>query len=175
MNPLTHRRCRHCRQRFLPDYRNAFHQQFCSAAACRHASKQASQRRWLRKPENRAYFREPDNLLRVRAWRLSHPGYWRTARRACEQFTDSGLDLKLKPESSDPLRGPGGTLQDFCRAKIPVLLGLISSLGHYALQEDIARCASRVVSEAQCILQQCHLKRPAPGQPAGVMNFHESG
>ena len=44
---------------------------------CRQASKAASQRRWLRKPDNRDYFSGPTHVERVRQWRQAHPGYWR--------------------------------------------------------------------------------------------------
>ncbi|MGH8603837.1 MAG: hypothetical protein ACREXR_13995 [Gammaproteobacteria bacterium] len=53
---MTHRRrrkCRSCGELFRADVRNLRHQKYCSNAACRKASKVASQRRWLSKPENR--------------------------------------------------------------------------------------------------------------------------
>jgi hypothetical protein len=50
-------------------------QRFCAAPKCRTASKQASQRRWLRKPENQAYFRGEQHVNRVQAWREKHPDY----------------------------------------------------------------------------------------------------
>lgn len=37
------RRCVHCGQLFTPDARNAHHQRYCPAPACRLASKHASQ------------------------------------------------------------------------------------------------------------------------------------
>lgn len=166
------RRCLHCFSSFIPDYRNVRHQRFCSASECRQASKRASQRRWLRKPENRNYFREPDNAARVREWRLAHPGYWRTHNRrwACRRAPDlTGI--------SQPNRTPleFGTLQDFCRMKITVLTSLIAHLGGRALQEEIAVCARQVLLEAQCILKQCHSSvAPAPG-PAQPTNYHETG
>jgi hypothetical protein len=55
-------------------------QQYCSKEACRRASKAASQRRWLEKPENKAYFRGPDHVERVRNWRTEHERYWHRAR-----------------------------------------------------------------------------------------------
>ena len=70
------RKCRHCRELFLPDPRNLRHQHYCSKPECRRASKAASQRRWLSKPANRDYFRGAANVQRVRAWRAAHPGYW---------------------------------------------------------------------------------------------------
>ena len=41
------RKCKCCRKLFRPDPRNRRHQIYCSAAACRAASKAASQARWL--------------------------------------------------------------------------------------------------------------------------------
>ena len=76
------RKCRCCRKLFHPDPRNRRHQRYCSAPACRAASKAASQARWLAAPENQDYFRGPMNLARVREWRSRHRGYWRKKRRA---------------------------------------------------------------------------------------------
>ena len=49
----TRRKCRCCSEFFLPDYRNQDRQHYCAKPDCRHASKQASQQRWLRQPANR--------------------------------------------------------------------------------------------------------------------------
>ena len=51
------RKCLCCGGLFRPDPRNRRHQRYCSQPACRKASKAASQRRWLGKPDNRDYFR----------------------------------------------------------------------------------------------------------------------
>lgn len=56
MKPLRSRRCRHCDRHFVPDFRNAHHQRFCSDTACQGVSKWVSQRRWLRAPDNRNHF-----------------------------------------------------------------------------------------------------------------------
>ena len=72
MTTRTRRKCRHCGQLFRPDPRNLRHQRYCSAKECRRASKAASQRRWLAKAENRDYFRGPEQMARVRAWRAAH-------------------------------------------------------------------------------------------------------
>jgi hypothetical protein len=175
MNSPTRRRCAHCRQLFAPDYRNTYHQRFCSAPACQHASKQTSQRRWLRKPENRDYFREPDNLRRVRDWRILHPGYWRALKHRCRSIGEPSQAGSLGRDSTTDPSAQTGTLQDFCRSKAFVLTGLLSRLRRCALQEDMARYAIQVVSEAQCILQQCQLAVPLSAPPLGEVNFHESG
>ena len=77
MKPYRKRKCRNCGDFFCPDPRNLRHHHYCSKRACRKASKAASQRRWLSKPQNRDYFRGTENVQRVRAWRTAHPGYWR--------------------------------------------------------------------------------------------------
>ena len=74
---LTKRKCKHCQTVFAPDPRSARRQRYCSKPACRRASKTASQHRWLQPPHNRAYFRGPPHVERVRQWRKDNPGYWR--------------------------------------------------------------------------------------------------
>ena len=68
------RKCKCCRMLFRPDPRNRHHQRYCSAAACRAASKAASQARWRAAPENQGYFRGPVNVARVQAWGRAIPG-----------------------------------------------------------------------------------------------------
>lgn len=49
------RRCHHCSTYFVPNFRNAGRQRYCSAPDCRRASKASSQCRWLEK--NPDYFK----------------------------------------------------------------------------------------------------------------------
>src|SRR5512135_1291827 len=73
----TKHKCSYCGDFFTPDYRNRPRQRFCSKPECRKASKAASQKRWLNKPENRNYFRGAVHVGRTQAWRKAHPGYSR--------------------------------------------------------------------------------------------------
>ena len=69
------RKCMSCGEFFLPDHRSGERQRYCCAAACRRASKAASQASWLAKPPNHDYFSGPVHVARVQAWRAAHPGY----------------------------------------------------------------------------------------------------
>jgi hypothetical protein len=69
MSGIRKRKCRHCGKYFIPDCRNVKRQKYCGRPECLKASKRESQRRWLGKPENRDYFRSPENVKRVREWR----------------------------------------------------------------------------------------------------------
>ncbi len=71
------RRCLCCQKLFGRDPRVRRRQKYCSEPECRAASKQASQRRWLRKPENHEYFCGEQHVDRVQEWRAQNPGYWR--------------------------------------------------------------------------------------------------
>ena len=73
--PLNKRKCKHCQTFFDPHPRSAGRQRYCSQPECHQASKAASQRRWLHKPANRAYFTGPTQVERVRQWRQAHPGH----------------------------------------------------------------------------------------------------
>jgi hypothetical protein len=77
-----HPLCKNCHEPFAPDPRQGHgrQQKYCSKRSCRRASKAASQRRWLEKPENQAYFRGTDQVARVRDWRTEHERYWHRAR-----------------------------------------------------------------------------------------------
>ena len=110
------RKCKCCLKLFCPDPRNRRHQCYCSARACRAASKTASQARWLAKPENQSYFRGAVNVARVRAWRSRHPGYWRKGRRAGPALQDVSMAQPIGPpiETANPAWSP---LQDVLMAQ----------------------------------------------------------
>ena len=143
MSRRTRRKCRHCGQFFRPDPRNVRHQRYCSAPACRRASKAASQQRWLAKSANRDYFRGPEHVARVRAWRATHPGHARkkpSRRRALQEHSPAQpVDMH---EQSEVLSAP--PLQEVFRAQALVLTGLIAHLTGAALQEDIALTSRRL-------------------------------
>lgn len=149
-------KCLCCREIFLPDPRNRHHQKFCKKEQCRQASKRASQRRWVAKPENTAHFGGPDQVERVRQWRLAHPGYWRkhkrkSARTLQDICPDQTADVQVVAEGA-PQDLFCRTLQDVCLAQTPLLVGLLSQLVDSALQEDIVGFARRMVAKGQDLL-----------------------
>jgi len=145
-------KCANCHRRFRADPRNAWHQRYCKEPACRAASKAASQLRWLDKPENRDYFRGPEHVARVRAWRDEHPGY--ATRPAC---TPPGAPLQdlvstQVPEAAgknedQPALKPVGAvaLQDLLMHQPIVLIGLLAHLSDSTLQDDIALAGRRLL------------------------------
>jgi hypothetical protein len=145
------RKCRCCLKLFRPDPRNRRHQRYCSAAACRAASKAASQERWLITPGNQGYFRGPVNVARVQAWRARHPGYWRHGRGVSSALQDLSIaqpvDTRGKTGAS-----AGPPLQDVLIAQPAVLIGLIAHIVGTPLQDDIARAADRLLRLGQDIL-----------------------
>jgi hypothetical protein len=146
-------KCRCCSEFFFPDFRNHERQHYCAKPACRQASKAASQRRWLHKGANRDYFRGPLNVQRVQAWRQAHPGYGNKQTPFSEN-TQAAAPQRPNLEQASCNAAPclPGALQDFCLAKDPGFIGLLSMLTGTTLQEDIAATARRVVEQGQCIL-----------------------
>lgn len=146
-------KCRCCSEFFFSDYRNRERQRYCGKPACQQASKSASQRRWLRTPFGRRYFREADNVERVRQWRKAHPGYWKRKKPV------SGGTQAVAPESVNPVqvscnvpRSPLRTLQDFCHAQDPGFIGILAMLTGRTLPDDIVPLARRVIEQGQNIL-----------------------
>ena len=82
-------KCRCCGEWFRPEPHNAWHQRYCSDAACRRASHRRSQRKCRRRVQRveRLYCasrcprpaRNTVDVTRVRLWRRAHPRYWRSA------------------------------------------------------------------------------------------------
>ena len=155
--PEDHR-CLFCEEMLRPDARNARHQKYCSAAPCRKASKAASRRAWLAKPENQDYFRGPENVARVQSWRASHPGYWRRAKGGRQEPPSKPLALQdLCP--AQVLESVGDAqavlqpaLQDLLLDQAAVLIGFIAQFTGSALQDDIVRSTRRLVELGHDIL-----------------------
>lgn len=172
MDGIKRCKCANCHQPFRADPRNAWHQRFCQADACRAASKAASQQRWLAKPENCDYFRGPDNVARVRAWREAHPGYARRAgapkrppHAPAPASAPAGAPLQeivptqvLDPqEESRQPEVPAGVvaqqaLQDLLQQQPVVLIGLLAHLSDSTLQDDIAQAGRRLLQLGHDVL-----------------------
>jgi hypothetical protein len=162
-------KCLHCREFFVPCSNNRRTQRYCSKAECRKASKLAAQAKWLNKPQNRCYFRGPENVERVRRWREHHPCYWRKKR---PPPTDALQDLapielsQIEPVTlnevgliagdlmiNEPLRPPpAGALQDLASVQVPLLAGVVSLLVGDALQDRFAVFARQLVDRGRRVL-----------------------
>jgi len=145
------RKCRNCHQFFRPDPRNADRQKYCSKPECRKASKAASQRKWLSKPENQNYFRNPDHVNRVQEWRRNHPGYWRKPPGKKKPLQDP-LNEEQTKDQTDTCQLPGNALQDLLSSQHLVLLGLLANLTGNTLQDDIVITARQMRQLGQDIL-----------------------
>ncbi len=148
------KKCRHCRLLFMPDHRNREKQNYCHKDPCRKASKKASQKKWLRKPENQDYFSSPDNVKRVQKWRESIPEYWkRTKRSTALQDLLIAQPIENKENIDQKNAQPHKrALQDLLMAQSPVIIGLIYNLIGSALQDDIANTLLRMQQFGQEIL-----------------------
>jgi hypothetical protein len=159
----SRRKCRCCKKFFFPDYRNTTRQKFCSAPACRQASKAASQRRWLHKPGNHDGFHSSNRREKIQAWRQAHPGYWRK-QNPSSQGTQAALNKQVNPEQgscavpASDLR----TLQDLCPIQPSEFIGLISMLTGSTLQEDIEATRRRLLLRGRNILG---IKFPETNEP----------
>lgn len=160
--PATRSKCLHCKKLFVPDYRNRGRQKYCTSAECQSISKRNSQELWLSKPENRDYFRGPENVKRVQQWREAHPGYSkvqkrkppRTLQETCsrEQPKQVVVLQELTPPHALQVSRP--PLQELCSVQAPLLVGLIAQFTDTALQEDIVAHTRRLIARGQDILDQ---------------------
>jgi len=146
-------KCRCCNHFFVPDSRTTDRQRYCSKPACRQASKAASQRRWLSKRGNGDYFRGPEEVRRVQAWRASHPGYWKPKNPPSPgtQVIDKQSANPSQSSCNVPRERPR-TLQDDCLTQDPAFVGLISMVTGSTLQEDIAATARQLLLRGRNIL-----------------------
>jgi hypothetical protein len=157
----TRRKCRCCKQLFLPDPRTKGRQRFCSLEACQRASKAASQRKWLGKEGNGDYYRGPGQVERVREWRRHHPGYWRQEKRSRKraQVVDHQPPNPVHSSCNVPREVPR-TLQDECLTQTPAFVGLISMVTGSTLQEEIAATARQLLLRGRNILGLVSPEKP---------------
>ena len=153
MTRRKQRKCKHCKELFLPDYRNAKRQNHCQKPACRKAAKAESQKKWLEKPENADYFKGPDHVERVRQWRKEHPGYWHRKISSQNALQDHCRENTNKKQI-DTCSFADNALQDYCMTQPSVLIGLIAHLTGFALQDDIANAIGRMQQLGNDILYQ---------------------
>ncbi len=144
MGSFQRKKCCHCRELFHPDPRNAKRQEYCRKSECRKASKAASQQRWLQKPENRDYFRGPENVKRVQEWRKANPGYWHRKPKPEENALQDLLNSQPTENKSDTAKFEDDALQDLLISQPVVLLGLIANFTGFALQDDIVKTVRRM-------------------------------
>ena len=183
MSLIRKRKCRCCKESFIPDYRSVKRQRYCNKPEFRKASKARCQRRWVIKNPN--YFKGSDNVDRMLEWRRIHPG--RQRRKGSDTVLQDICDridhvkqeviplLPLLPTES-PALPP--VLQDFCIEQHPVFIGLIAHLTGYVLQDDIAVVTRRLEQLGQDVIcstkggrydpQVPHLSRPHPQHSGAV-------
>jgi hypothetical protein len=147
------RKCQHCREFFKPDPRNRTKQRYCSKAACRKASKKASQEKWLAKPENKNYFSGPEHVHRVQQWRKQNHGY-RQKRRSGQKPLQDHSTGKTTERQRDRPKLTGNALQDLSFDYHPVFLGFLAHLSGSVLQDEIAQFGLRLQQLGQDILTE---------------------
>jgi hypothetical protein len=162
MKASGRRKCLHCGEFYQPDRRNLRHQRYCAKPECRKRSKAASQRRWLQRPENQAYFRSPENCQRVKDWRQRHPGYWRK-KKARPPAPLQEVYSAQGPQPQEVSPPPElDALQDLFAMQPAMVVGLISMMTGSTLQEDIALTTRLLLRKGQDILAMRPATNPQP-------------
>ncbi len=170
MKPPSTFKCLNCSEIRPCEPRSRGRQCYCPAPDCRRASKAASQRRWLSRPENKDYFRGAENCERVRQWRRANPGYWRKKppppgdspgtlqEISPNPIVTQSVDNELVTErNSQP--GLSGALQEICSLQPALVVGLVAFLTGNVVQDDIARSLRAMLDRGEDIL------RTVPGSP----------
>lgn len=172
MGMIKKKKCRHCKRLFIPDHRNRDMQNYCKRHICRKASKTASQKNWLNKPENKDYFRGSVNVNRVQEWRKRNPGYWKP-KRPTNALQDS-LTSQTFENKGNSSHFANPALQDILTMQSPVIIGLISNFIGSALQDDIAETLLRMQQSGQDILY-CQPQNRGGKNDCKITNFTQQG
>lgn len=152
MHPKGCGKCLCCKQVYIPDPRNCFHQRYCPKPECRRASKRASQRKWRAKSH---YTR--DNVkeaARVRAWQQANPGYWK--RRKKRSAVLRAILITQAPENkgdaAQDISPRSPVLREISIMQDPLFVGLIAHLTGSSYVDDIAAAANRFSARGQALL-----------------------
>ena len=145
------RACHHCGVGFVPKPHNHSKQHYCGATECQAMSKRVSQARWRRK--NPDYHSGPVAVQRVQQWRAQNPGYWRTQKvpLAKRPLQDNCISQTVD-EQRDDATLEEIALRENCITQLPLILGLISTLSGFTLQEDIDRFGRELHKKGRQIL-----------------------
>ena len=169
MGMRKRKRCRNCKRLFEPDHRNRDRQKYCNIPECRKASKASSQKKWLRNPENKNYFKGPENTQRVKEWRKRNPGYWKRSSSSKENALQDPLNGQVTEINENSSDFAGIALQDLLTVQPAVLIGLISKFIGSSLQDDIARTILLMQESGQDIL---FYQPQAEGGDHDIKNSH---
>lgn len=153
MSSKTTSKCLHCNEEYHRDARNGGRQSYCVKPVCQQASKAASQRQWLSRPENRDYFRGAENCERVRLWRLANPGYRRNKRSAPKSVLQEPLIPQSVEDETVVTPLASSVLQEILFVQPAMFVGLISVMTGSGLQDDIAASARSFLSRGEDILR----------------------
>ncbi|MCU7951358.1 MAG: hypothetical protein KZQ69_15360 [gamma proteobacterium symbiont of Bathyaustriella thionipta] len=154
-------KCLHCHTFFKPNPRSKGRQKFCSAPECRKTSKAASQKKWLRKPQNKNYFRGPENVHRVQQWRSRNPKYWKTVQKSLDNHLPLQDSLITQVTNIKEKTGDLNAiaLQEVLMAQPTVLIGLIAHLTGSTLQDDIVQSGLKLRELGEDLLHNTCLKQ----------------
>ena len=174
MGLIKRNKCKNCKKLFVPDHRNRDRQKYCERVECHRASKAASQRKWLDKPENEGHFRGPVNVQRVQEWRKQHPGYWKRKRPDKADALQDPLIRQASENTQDNHQFADNALQDLLKQQPAVIIGLISNFIGSALQDDIAATLLRMQQSGQDILY-CQPPKRGEKDDCKIPNFTPTG
>jgi hypothetical protein len=148
---------------FVPDCRHRKDQRHCARPACKRASRAASRKRWLAKPEQKDWWQGEWNVDRVRQWREAHPGYWRSwKRKKVVALQDTMKITQVSGPNGDKIDGRGQCatryVPELLKSQSPVVVGLIAQMygekGEVALQETIAAVTARLFEKGRAVIGQ---------------------
>ncbi len=156
------KKCFNCHTFFKPTPQSKGRQNYCSQPDCKKASKKASQKKWLSKPENSHYFNGHDNVLRVQQWREINPNYCHHSNKGSSEVVDSETPLQEtlmlqdtdKHKKTDILNST--TLQEMLISQVFVLMELIAHLDRETLQEMIDLTRQKEDNLADTFLTKFH-------------------
>jgi len=148
--------CKFCDIEFTPNYRNGPRQRYCcKIPECRAASKAASQKAWLSKPENQDYFRGPEQVKRVTDWRHKKKAAAMPAPEPGKKVLQDDCSGNRPQKQVNLPPQPPGVLQDDW-IQHPVIIGMVAWLTGSALQDDIAGAVRRMHTLGSDILNNPH-------------------
>jgi len=143
------RSCGHCGGVFAVDPRLGKRHRFCALPACRRAGHERARVRWLKQNGGKAYHRGRAAIERVKAWRGTHPLYWRRRKTGgSAKPTRSVLAKALTAAIGND------ALHETIDMPLALVVGLVSHITKSTLHEAIAKELGRLMLRGHEILRR---------------------
>ena len=163
------RKCLYCGDKFTPDPYNKHHQKYCGKKECQQASHRASSKRYRQKKRDDPEYRKKE-ILRVKLWRLRHPGFWK--RKKIKKNPEK--DLLLRDFARGEKASEDEVIRDFLLFQVHCFQGFVSQLTG-VVRDDIGSLINSYYDKGKTLFPELEQQFNEGVFAHGAKENHQSG